>query len=251
MTRFGAERRVFERLGSTQDAAREAKAQGAAEGTLILAEQQDDGRGRWGRRWEGRPGQSLLMTVLLKAETGAAHPGSLTLLLGVATAQALQGLGLQDAGLKWPNDLWWRERKLGGILVEGDGTHWFAGLGLNCLQAAEDFPPELRDSSASLKMAGLMAERSEVLEAVLSSWQEHLGRWRQEGAAACLAEYEGLDRLKGRLCRVRSAGRDWEGRADGVEHDGSLRLLDAQGGRQRFQSAEIELLRPLEGEPHG
>jgi BirA family biotin operon repressor/biotin-[acetyl-CoA-carboxylase] ligase len=251
MSAYGAQRRVYARLASTQDAAREACAEGAGEGTLILADAQEAGRGRWGRRWEAEPGQSLLLTVILKADAGAAHPGSLPLLLGVATMQALQGLGLEQGGLKWPNDLWWGRRKLGGLLVEGDGRHWFAGLGLNCLQGEAGFPAELRAGSASLRMAGLLQDREAVLAAILPSWEAWMGRWRSQGSAQWLPAYQALDALQGRPCRVRCGGKEWKGRAIGVAEDGSLLLTDAGGAQHRVQSAEIELLRPLEGSHDG
>lgn len=242
---YGADLRCFAALGSTQDAARQALQDGAQEGCVILAERQDAGRGRWGRRWQGSGGHSLLLTVLLRAEAGRAEPGSLPLLLGVATAEALRALGLPDSGLKWPNDLLWRGRKLGGLLVEAHAGHWLAGLGLNVGQAMEDFEPDLRPAAASLRQGGLTPGRETVLAAVLEAWQTWLERWRGRGAEAWLPAWDARDSLRGRDCRAEGAGGALLGRAEGVESDGSLRLLADDGRMHRVRSGDVTLLRPL------
>lgn len=249
--RWGADLRWHERLGSTQDEAAAALAAGAGEGCVVLAEAQDAGRGRWGKQWEGRPGLSLLFTALLEAPAAGPPPnlGQLPLVLGLATAQALRALGLADAACKWPNDVWWRGRKLGGLLVEGRGRGLLAGCGLNVGQAPEDFPPELRPSAASLAQAGLGAPREAVLAAVLAAWEGAVGRWRSEGWAAVAAEWPACDALAGQRCRLMRAGKGYEGRVLGLAPDGALRLALDQGGSMDFHSAEVEHLRPAEAGP--
>jgi BirA family biotin operon repressor/biotin-[acetyl-CoA-carboxylase] ligase len=252
---WGADLRWHERLGSTQDEAAAALAAGAGEGCVVLAEAQDAGRGRWGKQWEGRPGLSLLFTVLLQApmDAPAVAPapnlGQLPLVLGLATAKALRGLGLEEAACKWPNDLWWRGRKLGGLLVEARGRGHLAGCGLNVGQAEGDFAPELRASAASLAQAGLSRPREAVLAAVLGAWETELRRWRHEGWAALAAEWPAHDALAGQRCRLRSGGKTHEGRVLGLAPDGALRLGLDQGGSMDFHSAEVEHLRPAEAGP--
>jgi BirA family biotin operon repressor/biotin-[acetyl-CoA-carboxylase] ligase len=252
---WGSDLRWRERLGSTQDAAAQALEAGAGEGCVVLAEAQDAGRGRWGKHWEGRPGLSLLFTVLVDAAPagpGSSAPqnlGQLSLVLGLATAQALRGLGLADADCKWPNDVWWRGRKLGGLLVEGRGQCLLAGCGLNVGQATDDFPPELRTSAASLAQAGLSASRETVLAAVLGAWEAVVGRWRAEGWAVLAADWPACDALAGQRCRLQSGGRSYEGRVLGLAPDGALRLALDQGSSMDFHSAEVEHLRPVEAGP--
>jgi BirA family biotin operon repressor/biotin-[acetyl-CoA-carboxylase] ligase len=249
---WGADLRWHARLGSTQDEAAAAWQAGAGEGCVVLAEQQDAGRGRWGKQWEGRAGQSLLFTVLIQAPPAGSpplNPGQLPLVLGLATAQALRGLGLADAACKWPNDVWWQGRKLGGLLVEGRGGFLLAGGGLNVGQGPQDFPPELRDHAASLAQAGLPAPREAVLAAVLAAWEAAVHRWRAGGWEALAAAWPAHDALAGQRCRLQRAGQSYEGRVLGLAPDGALRLALDQGGSMDFHSAEVEHLRPAEADP--
>lgn len=240
---LGKDLKTHARLASTQDEARQEVAAGAAEGCVVLAEVQEAGRGRWGRRWEGRPEQSLLFTAVLDRASGAADPATLPILLGLASVQALRDLGLADAGLKWPNDLVWRDRKLGGLLVEQSGAFALAGCGLNIGQAEADFPDELRPSAASLRQAGLELGREAVLAALLGSWERHLALWRGAGLEPLLPQLDDCDALKGRVCRVRFKGELLEGSCAGIAADGALKLLRGQT-EDRLRSAEVEQVRP-------
>lgn len=240
---FGSDLRWHANVGSTQDAAREAVLAGAGPGCVVLAEEQSAGRGRWGRTWRAGSGSGLLFTVVLEAGAPVA-PGSLPVLLGLATVRALRSLGVSDALLKWPNDLWWRERKLGGLLVEQAGTCLFAGCGLNITQSDGDWPDGLRGFSASLRQAGVRASREAVLAAVLGSWESMLGPWSRGGLDVFKEELRGCDALLGRDCRV-SVGRETlRGTVLGVAMDGSLRLGLPDGRERRLQCVQAMDLRP-------
>ena len=236
-------------LGSTQDAALALVEAGAAEGCVVLAEAQSAGRGRWGKAWEGRPGLSLLFTVAIQAPPAAAGAGpaspTLPLALGLASVQALRGLGLGAAACKWPNDLWLGDRKLGGLLVEQRGPWLLAGCGLNVGQGADDWAGELKASAISLAQAGLALPREAVLAALLAAWERALARWRAGGLAAFLDEWAQADALAGRHCRLRQGGRAFEALVLGLAADGALRVRLLGGEEARLYSAEVEHVRPL------
>lgn len=240
---WGSELRRFDRLASTQDAAREAARGGATAGCVVLAEEQSAGRGRWGRRWEAPAGSSLLFTLLL--ERGAARPGALPLALGLGALRALRGLGLGEAGLKWPNDLLWRGLKLGGLLVEQAGEGLLVGCGLNVTQAPGDFPPELRGRAASLAQTGLDCGREALLAALLQAWEEVLVRLGPGDLGPLLPELLASDALLGRPCRVLSGGRELSGLCLGPDAEGALGLRLESGQELRLHSAEAVELRPL------
>ncbi len=243
---LGADLRWHASLASTQDAAREAAASGAGAGCVVLAGEQSAGRGRWGRSWISPPGAGLLFSALVEAPPPG-RDSELPVLLGLATVLALRGLGLPGAGLKWPNDVVWRGRKLGGLLVEAAGALRVAGCGLNLLQGEADWPDGLRGQAASLRQAGLTAPREAVLAAVLGAWETALEGWRRGGLGAFEAPLRECDALVGRECGLASGRETLRGRVLGIAADGSLRLAVPDGREVLVRAAAAMELRPLPG----
>ncbi len=139
---------LYERVSSTMDLAHTAAARGAAAGTLVLANAQHAGRGRAGRRWSSPPGSGLWMT-LVERPTSPGGLDVLSLRAGLLVAESLDALAADRVQLKWPNDLYRRGGKLGGILIEtrwrDRRIEWVAiGLGLNVA------PPENVEWAAGL-----------------------------------------------------------------------------------------------------
>src|SRR5262249_37186740 len=127
----------------------------AADGLVVFTEFQTAGRGRLGRNWHAPRGASLLLTAVICGEPSAAP--RLMLAAGIAVCDAIHEATGINAELNWPNDVGVLGRKLAGILIESvrfaDGVAAHAvGIGLNCLQTAAHFPPELRDRATSLEM---------------------------------------------------------------------------------------------------
>jgi BirA family biotin operon repressor/biotin-[acetyl-CoA-carboxylase] ligase len=240
---LGADLRWHASLGSTQDAARDARALGAAHGCVVLAEEQVSGRGRWGRGWQSPSGAGLLFTLLV--DLGASGDAAcLPLVLGLATVTALRALGV-EADLKWPNDVWWRGRKVAGLLVEQSGRWAYAGCGINIVQGESDWPDGLRGQAASLRQAGLNASRESVLAAVLAGWEASLGSWSRSGLSEFGVELDRYDVLKGRECSVSIGRETLRGRVLGLAPDGSLRLRLPSGEERRLQAAQSMDLRPV------
>jgi BirA family biotin operon repressor/biotin-[acetyl-CoA-carboxylase] ligase len=158
-------------------------------------------------------------------------------LIPLATAVAVcEALGEVDCMIKWPNDVWIERRKLAGILVEGRPQEGWAvlGLGLNVTTAAEDFPPELRDTATSLRIAGVDTS----VEAVLAALLPALDRWLAARPAAVLAAWRERDALLGEPVKWA----DGEGTAAGIDESGSL-VVDTAEGRRALGSGEVHLLR--------
>jgi BirA family biotin operon repressor/biotin-[acetyl-CoA-carboxylase] ligase len=171
---------VVERTESTNADVAAAARDGAAEGLIVVAEQQTAGRGRLDRRWESPPRAGLALSVLLRP--GPAVPvdryGWLPLLTGVALAEAVRRIGEVDAVLKWPNDLLIDERKCAGILAEAltDGAV-VVGIGLNVTMERSELP---RVDATSLALAGAACtDRDPLLRAVLRELASWYRRWRE------------------------------------------------------------------------
>jgi BirA family biotin operon repressor/biotin-[acetyl-CoA-carboxylase] ligase len=231
--------------GSTNDVvAAEARA-GAAEGLVVTADAQTDGRGRMGRTWHAPAGSNLTFSLLLRPQRAAVEIPPITLLAGGALAAAVRALGF-EARLKWPNDLLLGEpgagRKLAGILTEatteGDRIgHVVVGIGLNV--NATDFPPELAAKATSLYRAGGVAlSRADVLARVLGAFEDAYDAFKARGAAAATELWEAhADR--GTRCRARVEGVDVEGVTAGVDATGALLLRDDGGAVRRVVSGEV------------
>ena len=148
----------FETIDSTNTRAKEMAQQGAPHGTVLIARQQTGGRGRLGRSFHSPPGAGIYMSMILRPKCSPDNLMHLTCATAVAMCDAVEAATGFRPGIKWTNDLVWGKRKLGGILTElgFDGSelaYAVVGIGINCTQSADDFPPELQEMAASLSMA--------------------------------------------------------------------------------------------------
>ncbi len=195
----GREIVVFEETDSTNDLAAQAGRDGVAEGIVFFAESQRAGRGRLGRRWMSPPGQNLLLSILLRpASIPVERWPELTFCAALAVAETAERFTGRTAQVKWPNDVLLAGRKVAGILLEAhhgqEPGFVVVGIGLNVLQSAEDFPPELRERAGSLAMAGVATDlsRREVAAFLLAHLDEHYLQWPQDFApisAACVRRH--------------------------------------------------------------
>jgi BirA family biotin operon repressor/biotin-[acetyl-CoA-carboxylase] ligase len=249
-----AEVDVVQRTGSTNaDLVARAEAGSAAEGAVLVAEEQTAGRGRLDRRWTAPARSGLFFSVLLRpAEVPVARWGWLPLLTGVAVATGLSRSAGVDTALKWPNDLLvtvgGEERKAGGILAERAGHGGVViGVGINVTLRRDELPVP---QAGSLALAGAVStDRDPLLRAVLRSLEEWYGRWRDAGGdpVAC-----GLQETYAAGCatlgrRVRAelpGGRSVVGEAVAVDGDGRLVLATEGGLQEPVGAGDIVHLRP-------
>src|SRR3954452_2264524 len=148
---FGRPQRHFSRTDSTNTRARELAEAGAPHGTVVTAGEQSEGRGRQGRVWTAPAGKGLLYSAVLRP-LDERHL-QLPLSVPIAVCEAAESLRPDIAcRIKWPNDVWFEERKLAGILIEARPQDGWAviGVGLNLSVAPDEFPAELRWPAISL-----------------------------------------------------------------------------------------------------
>jgi BirA family biotin operon repressor/biotin-[acetyl-CoA-carboxylase] ligase len=232
--RIGAHRVHYPEVTSTNAAAWALLRQGAAEGTVVTADFQTQGRGRRGRSWVAPPGTALLLSVILQPRTEASRIYRLTMAAAVAAARAIRDVTGLAAGLKWPNDLWLAGGKVGGILTETEAHAGFipwavVGIGLNVNQELPDFPPELVGRATSLRLAlGKPVERAELQEALLEELDRRYAALGRDEEAALLAAWQELDVIQGRPVWVHGA-QTWAGTALHVDSTGILWVRAADG----------------------
>lgn len=218
---------------STMDLLHRLAEEGAPAGTAVVAAEQTAGRGSRGRPWHSARG-GLWLSVLLRPVRAGVE--LLSLRAGLAIAEALDRLG-PGIALKWPNDLMWHERKLGGVLCEarwaGSTPAWVViGVGLN---VRNPIAPELAGAAAALAELKADAAVDEVLELVLPGLRS-LAPSGGSLAADERARLAARDWLRGRSLAAPIAGC-----ADGISPDGALRILRPDGTSAELRAGSVEL----------
>ena len=206
--------------------------QGCQDPILLIAEHQSAGRGRQGRHWVGEPGHALTFSIgLLYQPT---NWSGLSLAVGLSLAESLG----EDIQLKWPNDLWYQQRKLGGILIEaasqGDQSYAVIGVGLNIqLPASQD----LRTPPAALSEFWQGVSAPLALESVVKPLLDALRSFEASGFKPLQERFNARDALCG-LDITTSDG--LEGLCAGVDQQGALQI-DTPEGRVKVSSAEVSV----------
>lgn len=221
--RFGRSLRALALTGSTNDDARADALAGAADGHVVIADQQSSGRGSQGREWLSPAGRDLYVSIVARPNAAFRMLPTLTLAVGLGVARAVDELlsaerssvNAPRSSVKWPNDVWLGRKKTAGILVEANtiGNEVSAviiGIGLNLNRT--DFDPELAEHATSLRLArGIEQDfvREGALCTLLSHVERSVDRWAREGEEATIREVD--ERLAFR--------------GEPVTHDGSPAIL--------------------------
>jgi BirA family transcriptional regulator, biotin operon repressor / biotin---[acetyl-CoA-carboxylase] ligase len=237
----------FEETDSTQAVARELAAQGAAEGTVVIAEQQTAGRGRMGRSWHSPPGVNLYMTIILRPRLTLGEVPRLSLVAGVAAAEALEPIAPGMVSLKWPNDIWLRGRKAGGMIAEAvtDSsqrlTSVLLGIGINVNLVALDIPEDLRPKATSIRIAmGRPCDRIALADALFNLLDTRYMETQAMGFAAVRPHWERYSALTGKRVAIVDAGRRETGVVKGIDADGAL-LLDTGAALVRIVAGDVTI----------
>jgi BirA family transcriptional regulator, biotin operon repressor / biotin---[acetyl-CoA-carboxylase] ligase len=234
LTAFGAPHLHMRLTDSTNERARELAARGAPSGTVVTAAEQSAGRGRRGRVWSAPAGRALLYSAILRPL--AMEHALLPLAVPVAACEAIEGLAPVACRIKWPNDLWIHERKVGGVLIEARPPDWAViGVGINVAIAADEFPGDLRWPATSI---GHGAEVDAVRDALSAA----LGEWVEAPAARVLSAFGSRDGLNGRAVEWEGGATDaGRGTAAGVDERGNLVVEAEDGERLSLGSGEVQL----------
>ena len=217
----------------------------------LLAERQTGGRGRRGRTWASPLGAHVYLSLARGFAGGLTRLGGLSLVAGIAAAEALHALGATTVRLKWPNDLVVVAeaglRKLGGLLVEGGGEHAgparaVVGLGVNVRMPPAQAAPIDQPWCDLATLLGAV-DRNAVAAAVLDRLVPALDQFDAEGLAPFLPRYAALDALAGQPVHLIATDTTREAVALGLADDGSLRVRLADGAEANVHSGEVSVRR--------
>lgn len=231
----------FEECASTMDAAMQLGAQGAAEGTLVIAEAQRKGRGRLGRQWFSPKYKGIYLSLLLRPKISPSQASVLTLLSGVSVSEAIKEACGIFAQIKWPNDILIHNRKAGGILTElnaemDEVRYIIIGIGLN---VNNDKKSLISGATSLREQKKEPLNRVALLQEILRKLELNYLLFQEEGARPIIEKWRELNITLGRQVRIVYQTSQFSGQAVDIDEDGALLFRNASGLIQRVTSADI------------
>ena len=223
--------------------------EGAAEGTVVLADSQSGGKGRRGRIWASPAGVNLYCSVVLRPAIMPHEAPQLTFLSAVAVARAIEHTTKLTPEIKWPNDLLIAGKKVAGLLnemsAETDGINFVVlGIGVNLNMTARQFPPDLRQPATSLLIeSGAQVDRSHFAVIMLNELDRLYSDFLTHGFAPVREEWQQRCNARGRRILVTDSGTECTaGMFAGIESDGALLLQTDDGQLQRITCGDVRIL---------
>ncbi|WP_339387385.1 bifunctional biotin--[acetyl-CoA-carboxylase] ligase/biotin operon repressor BirA [Vibrio caribbeanicus] len=214
-------------------------------GSVCLAEYQAKGRGRRGREWVSPFGSNLYLSMFWRLDAGIAAALGLSLVVGVAIVEALEDMGLTNVKLKWPNDLYYQDKKLAGILVEMSGQAGAAaniviGMGLNLMMS--EATQGITQPWASLFEVANNQEidRNQLAITMITTLHRSLDEYERYGMSGFVEKWNRLDNFINRPVTLLMGSKEITGIARGINEQGAV-LLETENGLESYIGGEISL----------
>ncbi|MBR9876591.1 MAG: bifunctional biotin--[acetyl-CoA-carboxylase] ligase/biotin operon repressor BirA [Vibrionaceae bacterium] len=214
-------------------------------GRVCVAEYQASGRGRRGRKWISPFGSNLYLSMYWRLDAGMAAAMGLSLVIGIAAVEALEEMGIQGVKLKWPNDLYYQDKKLAGILVEmsgqaGGAANLVIGMGLNI--GMPDKQPDIDQPWTTLNQvcADLSLDRTQLALTLIEHWKTILVDYEMMGLAGFVDRWNRLDNFIGRPVKLLMGSREVKGIVQGIDQQGGV-VLETDNGLETYIGGEISL----------
>jgi len=235
-------------VDSTNNYAKSLAAQGAADQTAIVADEQTGGRGRQGRSFLSPKGKGVYLTLLYRPKVSLAYAPTLTAYAAVAVCDGIEAACGVRPGIKWTNDILLGQKKISGILTEmsvegetGALQYVITGIGMNVLHEPGDFPPELREAAGSLSMAlGRPVSRSRLCACVINALEDMYAAW-PAGSGDYYERYRSGCLTRGRYIRFLRQGEYVEAYAEDIDPQFGLIVTHADGTRETLRAGEVSI----------
>ena len=238
---------IFQTIDSTNTYARELAEKNSVSGLVILAEQQTGGRGRRGKSWVSPFAANIYLSIVWDFEQGAEALEGLSLAVGVAVRRALIAHGVQGVKLKWPNDIYVEQKKLGGILLEmiGDPAGHCSvviGVGLNVSMPVSQASAIDQDwTDVATELQDKLPARNKLAAELISEILPLLSTFQAQGFAAYRDEWQAADAFYGQTALISTPKQSIAGIVKGVDINGALRLELDGGNIESFIGGELSL----------
>ena len=243
--RIGKKILVYSSTSSTSDIAAEYAKNKNNDGLVVFAEEQTAGRGRAGSKWHSNRADSILCSIVLIDSRLNAELLSLT--SAVATAEAIGKPANSEAKIKWPNDILLNDKKVAGILLESKpndaGNTYVIGIGINCHQKKESFPPELQSTATSIDLGNpTKCDRVSLAKRLLTS-VDHWLEVAEKNSKDVTDRWRELSVQLGQRITLLYNGRKFAGNCIGIDPEKGLILQLETGGVRMFDAAHATVIR--------
>ncbi|MGD8786991.1 MAG: biotin--[acetyl-CoA-carboxylase] ligase [Phycisphaerales bacterium] len=243
--RIGRKIVVYDSTSSTNDVARRYAQDKVNDGLVIFAEEQTAGRGRADNKWYSNRSESILCSIVLIGSKLNAELPSLT--CAVAVAEAIGESAKGRAQIKWPNDIVLNGKKVAGILLESqinDGSNiYIIGIGTNCHQTKDSFPPELRPIATSIDIeSGSVTDRISLAKRLLTSMENWL-EVAAQNSEKVIDQWRNLSIQLGHRVKLLYNGKEFAGNCIGVDPEQGLVIQLDSGGVRIFGAAHTTILK--------
>ncbi len=241
---------IHQTIESTNACLLNLEANDRVSGRACVAEQQTAGRGRRGRQWISPFGNNIYFSLLWEFPMGPAQLSGLSLAAGLSVVHSLETVGVSEVGLKWPNDVYWRERKLAGLLLEVTGeadgpSSVVLGIGINTgMSAAQGESIDQPWVSLREITGGNNISRNRLTGLVLGNLLQTMADFERDGLQPLLEEWQRYDLYHNRPVTVHQGNKSINGLHRGIDTTGAL-LLELDGEIRPFHGGEVSL-RPAE-----
>jgi BirA family biotin operon repressor/biotin-[acetyl-CoA-carboxylase] ligase len=236
---------IFHCISSTNSYLVERDKKNLISGSICMAEQQTAGKGRRGRNWVSPFGSNIYLSILWHFQSSPVAISGLSLVIGVAIIRALKSKYQIDFQLKWPNDIFYKNKKLGGILVEVFGEaegpcSAVIGLGLNLYLSEENAESIAQPWTDLSKITGeKQLNRNALTGLLIGQMLTSMADFEQNGLSAYLDEWRSYDCLKGNAATVYIGQNNYNGIVQGINDQGLLMMTMPDGTTQVFASGEV------------
>lgn len=246
---FGRNIYYFDSVNSTQKVAHEVTNEGAPEGTIVIADEQTQGKGRLAREWHSLKQKGVWMSLIVKPNLPPQQAPQFTLITAVAAARAIESVTGLSPEIKWPNDILLNGKKVIGILTELQAeadkiTALIIGIGMNVNHSDEDFPEEIKEIATSLALEkGDEVSRVKLIQTFLKTFEKYYHLYLEKGFAPLKVLWESYAISIGKTITATTVAEKITGKAIGITDQGVLKVEDDQGKVHYIYSADIHINR--------
>lgn len=232
---------------STQKIAHRLAAEGAAHGTVVIADKQTKGKGRLGRNWHSPGKKGIWTSLILRPQIPIHKTPQFTLLAAVSVVKGLQDFPGITCEIKWPNDVMYGGRKLAGILTEleaeADHVHFvIIGCGINVNTERHEMLREIKEVATSVAIAcGQKVKRAPILQSILRQFEKFYNLYVENGFQAIKYMWESYALTIGKTVKAKTLTGEIIGKAHGITDEGYLIIVDAHGKQHAISSADVTI----------